>query len=124
MRYDSDKQHRQSIRLKGYDYSRFGTYFITVCTWQKECSLSKVNGDSVALKEVGRTVETVWHSLPERFSVQRDSLIIMPNHLHGILLLQDDLEKTATLGNVMRAFKSLSGIAGNRLLSRSERPFW
>ena len=125
MRYNPEKHHRQSVRLEGYDYSRVGLYFVTVCCWQKECLFGRVVSDTVELTEAGSLAERFWKEIPVRFpSVVLDEFVIMPNHLHGILqFTMRDNEKT-TLGSVMRAYKSLSAIAINRQLGRSERPVW
>jgi putative transposase len=122
--YDPDKKHRRSIRLKQFDYSRGHPYFVTVCTWQKECLLSNITNDTSVLTEVGTSVESVLASLPERYPVHLDAYVLMPNHVHMILFLMESIESGTPLGGILRAFKSRSAIGANRLLGRSDRPFW
>jgi putative transposase len=99
-------------------------YFVTICTWQKECLLSEVVGDAVALTDVGTVVEKALVELPERFPVRLEAFVLMPNHVHAVLFMAEQLESTVPLGQIVRAFKSKSAIASNRLLDRSDRPFW
>jgi REP element-mobilizing transposase RayT len=122
MRYDPEIHHRRSIRLPTYDYSRSGAYFVTLCTFQRELVLES--------QAVAAVVIETWRTLPIRFpSISLDEFVIMPNHFHGIIVLQRDVVQGAasgapTLGGVIRAFKSLSAIGANRTLGRSDRPFW
>jgi REP element-mobilizing transposase RayT len=90
MKYDSQKHHRRSIRLKGYDYTQVGAYFITICTWQGKCLFGDVVNNEVQLSHYGETVRLKWHYLPRRYPhVQLDAFVIMPNHVHGIIFLID-----------------------------------
>jgi len=76
--------HRRSIRLKGYDYSQSGAYFVTVCTKDRELYFEKYRG----LQEI---VRQQWEELPQRFlDLTLDEFIIMPNHIHGILIVEAD----------------------------------
>lgn len=89
MRYDPDKHHRRSIRLKGYDYSRPGAYFITICTQQRECLFGEVVDHAMQHNDAGRMVERWWGELTKKFpSAVLDTSVVMPNHLHGILFLK------------------------------------
>lgn len=88
MTYDPRKHHRRSIRLRGYNYSGGGAYFITICVQDKECLFGQVVDSEMTVNQAGQIVERVWHSLPRRFpAVVLDSFQIMPNHLHGILAI-------------------------------------
>jgi len=83
--------HRRSIRLKGYDYSQAGEYFVTIVTWQRECMFGDVVNGNVALNEFGRIVEKWWNQIPAHFpSVDTLTFVIMPNHIHGIIIINDD----------------------------------
>jgi len=76
--------HRRSIRLKGYDYSQSGAYFVTVCTKDRELYFEKYRG----LQEI---MGQQWEELPQRFlDLTLDEFIIMPNHIHGILIVGAD----------------------------------
>ncbi len=87
-RYDPDKHHRRSIRLKGYDYSTPGAYFITALVKNRECILSQIRDGNVTLSVLGEIVNQCWNDIPNHFpSVHLDAFVIMPNHLHGIIVL-------------------------------------
>jgi REP element-mobilizing transposase RayT len=83
-RYNPDTHHRRSIRLKNYDYSRKGAYFLTLCTFDRGCHFERFT-------QLRQIVETQWHRLPERFpGVVLDEFVIMPNHFHGIIVFCGD----------------------------------
>jgi putative transposase len=123
------------MRLPGYDYSQTAIYHITTCTHDRECLFGEVLEGTLVLNEAGAAVQRVWVGLPLRFpQVKLDAFVVMPNHVHGIIILQASASTTATeqdaassaptLGRVMRAFKSISAIRVNGVLSRSECPVW
>ena len=95
MTYNSNIHHRRSIRLKGYDYSQAGLYFITICVQDRKCLFGKITGASPAgaqmeLNEFGSVAYEQWQKLPERFTnIELDVFQIMPNHMHGIIVLTD-----------------------------------
>ena len=90
MSYNSKIHNRRSIRLKGYDYSQAGSYFITICCHNKECLFGKIEKDIMILNEYGNAAYTQWIQLTERFSnFELDTFQIMPNHMHGIIVLND-----------------------------------
>lgn len=90
MKYNPQKHHRRSIRLKGYDYTQTGAYFITICTWQRQCLLGEVVDGEMQLSRYGEAVKFNWDILPKRYDgVRLDAFIIMPNHVHGIIFLHD-----------------------------------
>ncbi|MGE5557822.1 MAG: transposase [Bacillota bacterium] len=85
------KLHKQ-YRLPGYDYSQSGTYFITVCTKDRECYLGKIVDDKMVLSETGKVAQMFWQEIPERFkNIRLDAWVIMPNHVHGILVVNGPL---------------------------------
>jgi putative transposase len=119
MPYDPNRHHRRSIRLKGYDYSQAGAYFITLCTQDRACLFGKVVNGEMRLNDAGRMVLAEWHRLPERFpQVVLDAFVVMPNHVHGILVITDPASTVGattrvaptrvapTVGNIIGAFKS------------------
>lgn len=88
MKYDPRIHHRRSIRLKGYDYARAGAYFITICTHDMKCMFGTVDNKEMILNELGEIAYNEWSKLPERFTnSELDVFQIMPNHLHGIIIL-------------------------------------
>jgi len=86
MVFDSDNHHRRSIRLKGYDYSQNGVYFITINIQNRECLLAKILSGKIVLSNAGEMIQTVWNQMPAYYrGVSVDEFIIMPNHIHGII---------------------------------------
>ncbi|MEK7369016.1 MAG: transposase [Planctomycetota bacterium] len=80
------KYHRRSIRLKGYDYSQAGAYFITICVKDRKYLLGEVVNGEIILSCIGKIVEKCWVEIPKHFPhVQLDQYVIMPNHIHGII---------------------------------------
>jgi len=75
--------------LKGYDYSQSGAYFVTICTWQRECIFGEIN-DAMKMNEYGVIVRDEWMRTEDvRPKVESDEFIIMPNHFHGILIVNN-----------------------------------
>lgn len=80
------KRNRRSIRLKGYDYSRAGAYFVTICTHNRECLFGTVADGKMVLNDQGRMVEKWVGELQNKFpDIRCDDSIIMPNHFHAII---------------------------------------
>jgi REP element-mobilizing transposase RayT len=80
MRYDPNFHHRRSIRLPAWDYRERGAYFVTICTHNRECTMSDPSLAGAVLK--------TWQSIPDHFpSASVDEFIVMPNHVHGIVWL-------------------------------------
>ncbi|MDP2852133.1 MAG: transposase [Gallionella sp.] len=129
--FDPGIHHRRSIRLRNYDYSQAGAYFITLCTQKRESLFGAVVGDVVQLNEAGRLVQNVWGALPEHYScVELDSFVVMPNHIHSIVVLngvgaqfiapssdQGAMNRAPTLGEIIRAFKARCTHGINQLRS-------
>ena len=91
MNYNPEKHHRQSIRLRGYDYTQEGAYYLTICCHQKRCLLGEIEDGVMHLNLVGATVKAVWDSLPRHFPlIELDAFVIMPNHVHGIIVITPD----------------------------------
>ena len=88
MVYNPEKHHRRSIRLKGYDYSRAGAYFVTVCVQNRECLFGEIAGRIMRPNGAGQMVGSVWDELPQYYpGVGTDEFVVMPNHIHGIIVL-------------------------------------
>jgi putative transposase len=85
---NENKYHRRSIRLKEYDYSSSGEYFVTICTYQKGCIFGEIINEEMHLNDYGKIVQEEWLRTAEmRGDVELDEFIIMPNHIHGIITL-------------------------------------
>lgn len=90
MKFDPDKHRRRSIRLKGYDYTQPGGYFVTIVTYQRDCLFGKIVGEEMRLNEFGKIADECWRAIPEHFpSVELGSYVVMPNHVHGIIVIND-----------------------------------
>jgi putative transposase len=86
--YNPNIHHRRSIRLKGYDYSQEGLYFITINTKDRECLLGKIINAEMVLNDAGKIANECWLEIPKHFpNVIMHEYIIMPNHVHGIIEL-------------------------------------
>ena len=84
--YNPDIHHRRSVRLKNYDYSQNGAYFVTICTHNRECLFGKVVEGEMVVNEYGAIAGEEWLQLEMRFpNVKLDAFQIMPNHIHGII---------------------------------------
>ena len=109
LKHQPDKRYRKSIRLRGYDYTRAGAYFITICTHHRECLF-----DDQVLRSV---VETQWRLLPIHFThLQLDEWVVMPNHLHAIVVIADDARRADGNGRGEAFAKSLSPHGAPRLV--------
>lgn len=79
---------RRSIRLRDYDYTTGGAYFITMCTRNRECLFGSVIDGNVLLNELGEIAASCWNAITEHFpDVEVDRFVVMPNHIHGILVI-------------------------------------
>lgn len=86
MRYDLDRHHRRSVRLRGYDYSQPGAYFVTVCTQDRACLFGAIVNGTVRLNDSGQIVHQEWlRTAKMRPNVELDAFVVMPNHVHGII---------------------------------------
>ena len=143
---------RRSNRLKGYDYSQPGGYFVTICTMNKTNNLGNVEDGRVILSFTGKTVEACWLGIPKHFpDLFLDEWVIMPNHMHGIIFILDAgrgeafaedpnqmMRRTAnasplrhpkgttpsSLGAIIQNFKSISTRKVNQLHDTPGNPLW
>ena len=100
MSYNPNIHHRRSIRLKGYDYSQSGLYFITICCQDRICRFGKIESGAMILNEYGQIAFDEWTKLPERYpNMLLDAFQIMPNHIHGIIVLNDATEMAVAPNN-------------------------
>ena len=134
MTYEPQKRHRRSIRLKGYDYSQAGAYFVTICTQNRACLFGEVVDGKMRLNEAGRMVLVEWNALSERFPVvELDAFVVMPTHIHGIIVITNDIvgaglvpaperattRVAPTIGDVVGAFKSRTTVLYTRGVKQS-----
>ncbi len=91
MIYNLDLYHRRSIRLKGYDYSQSGAYFVTICVQNRSCLFGEIIDKKMQMNAAGKMIDRWWNQLPQKFAnVELDDFIVMPNHLHGIIIVGAD----------------------------------
>ena len=140
---------RRSIRLQGYDYSQAGAYFVTIVAWRREMLFGEMvdgktpQGGHLVLNDFGRIVCEEWErTAAVRQHVDLGAFVVMPNHIHGILVFTDNLMNDVTvgatrrvaptrptlrsgsLGAVIGQFKSLVTKRINRLQNVAGRPIW
>jgi len=83
-----DKHNRRSIRLGGYDYAQPGAYFVTICTRDRESLFGHVVNGEMHFNEAGEIAQRCWEDIPAHFpSVKLDAFVVMPNHVHGIIVI-------------------------------------
>ena len=88
-------RERKNIRLKDRDYSSEGTYFITICCRERKSYFGKIENKQMNLSDIGSIASKYWIEIPQHFRhVRLDEFAIMPNHLHGILILDYSLVGT------------------------------
>lgn len=88
MKFDSQRLNRHSIRLKEYDYSSPGAYFVTLVVDHRVCSFGKIEDGWVILSGVGKIARKFWLEIPGHFDIVRlDEFVVMPNHFHGVIWL-------------------------------------
>lgn len=141
MAYNPKKHHRRSIRLSGYDYTQPGDYYITICTYKRQCWFGDVVNERVEYNHLGYIAYSFWKALPQRFShIELDAFIVMPNHLHGILIIGDLLNHiqpnntskkeqfgkpvVGSIPTVIRSFKSAVTKRINLMRRIPEPPVW
>ena len=123
----------RSIRLKEYDYSQAGAYFVTLCTKKGESIFGDIIDGIMRLNKSGLIIAETWQWLSEQYPyVELDTWAIMPNHFHGILFLLDERRggsrtaptKRKPLGRLIGAFKTVSTKRINELRDTPGQPIW
>ncbi len=100
MAYNPNIHNRKSIRLKGYDYSKAGLYFVTICCQNRECFFGEILNNEMILNDAGQMVDDEWLGLRERFpNIKLHEYIIMPNHFHAILEIVEATLVVASIDN-------------------------
>lgn len=148
MTYNSEIHHRRSIRLKGYDYSSAGAYFITICTHNHQClfgEFEEANGcchlseSGIILSDLGLVVYQEWLRTPVvRPQVQLDIFVVMPNHFHAIFRIipvgayshtplpahMSLQSPSRSIGAIVRGFKSAATKRINEIRCTPANPVW
>ncbi len=85
-----NKYRTKSTRLKHWDYSSNGAYYITICTKDRECFFGKIINKKMVLSEIGEIIKTFWLEIPTHYpNVKLDEFVIMPDHLHGLIFIDN-----------------------------------
>ncbi|GCL46445.1 MULTISPECIES: transposase [Microcystis] len=148
MTFDPEKHHRRSIRLRNYDYSQPGAYFVTICTYQKQSWFGEIKNGQIYLNQLGKIVADEWlKTCKIRPNFKLDEWVIMPNHFHGIVIINDysgddqslgardaplDLgardaplqQKPNSLSSCIAGFKSAVTKRINLLRQNTDTPIW
>lgn len=153
MKYNPNIHDRHSIRLRGYDYSQPGAYFVTICTYKKQCWFGEIRDGTMYRNQIGNLVAQEWLKSPQvRDNLKLDAWVVMPNHVHGIVWLietrrgatlappklapstfapptltppQQKLGRSPNhLGSFITGFKSSVTRQINQLRDNSELPIW
>ena len=104
MQKETGTSNRRSIRLKGDDYTQAGGYFVTICTHFRECLFGEVSEGKVILNAFGKVVQEEWEKTKQmRQGINLDAFIVMPNHIHGILILEGPPYSAGRRGTMHRA---------------------
>jgi len=144
MIYDPQKHQRRSIRLKGYDYSQPGAYFVTICTRNRESLLGEVVEEEMILNECGQVAAGCWVWLAKQYPyVELDEWVVMPNHTHSIVVLSGRggsrtaptrialtriaptrIAHTHPVGRLVGALKTVSTKRVNQMRHTPGAPLW
>ncbi len=135
--------YRRSIRLPGYDYRQSGVYFVTVCAYKKMCLFGQIRDGKLNLTELGATVAECWNQIDQvRDSTNLDAFVVMPNHIHGIIIIKnrDPAENAArtaqsaddtasrprsdSLGSIVGQFKRAVTLRSKSLDRAPDHPIW
>lgn len=142
---------RKSIPLKHYDYSLPGWYYVTICVKRHQCRLGEIQNGEMSLNQIGKIVHQEWiYTSDLREYVELDEFVIMPNHLHGIVIIKERVPSFSvtkniksrgvwpytptekkkfeshshSLGSIIRGFKSASIKKINKILGTLNKSFW
>lgn len=143
MKFDSQIHHRRSIRLKEYDYSQTGAYFITIVTQGRELLFGKIENEEMKFSQFGEIARDEWLKTAElrpNVKLYEDEFVVMPNHVHGIIWINENDDVGArrrrapteqfgkpTMGSlptIIRAYKSAVTYAINEMRNTHGAPVW
>ena len=144
MGFNKEIHHRQSIRLRGYDYSQAGAYFVTLCTHQRQLLFGEIVDGIMILNAAGVIVCNEWKKISAmRHDVSLGEFVIMPNHMHGIInvgehcmrpmnamhpISEDQksgrVQRAPTIGDIVRGYKSTVTKHIWELCGNNGQPVW
>jgi putative transposase len=135
-RFDSNQTSRRPLRLKEYDYSQGGAYFVTVCAKHRKMLFGDIVEEGMRLSPFGLVVKECWQDLPRHYhSLELDAFIVMPNHVHGIFMITGNpnvgaglkpapTSKRHALPEIVRALKPFSSRRINEIRRTPGTPVW
>ena len=124
MKYKNHKQYR----LKGFDYSGEGEYFVTICAKNHIRYFGKIENEKMILSDMGKIVEKIWSEIPNRFkNIVLDSFQVMPEHCHGIVIIKSHSQNIKLMNlihqvsktNIINDVPTKSGIENNPMELKS-----
>ena len=137
MSQDTKRHRRRSVRLPGYDYAQAGAYFVTVCSHDRICIFGEVGQGEMRPNVFGDIVTKCWHDLANHYSnIELDEFVVMPNHVHGIIVLADTVGagfkpaptnrpvRRHGLQEIVRAFKTFSARRFNGMRNTPGKRLW
>ena len=131
-----NKYRIESSRLKDWDYSSNGAYYVTICTKNRECVLSKIIDARIQLSSIGKIVKKYWMEIAKYFETTiLDEFVILPDHIHGIIIINNErcrdgvtpslhYRQRPTLGQIVGYFKYQSTKSINEFHNMIGVPFW
>ncbi|MCL2074306.1 MAG: transposase [Marinilabiliaceae bacterium] len=139
--FNPNIHHRRSFRLKGYDYSKAGFYFVTICCQNNVHRFGTIENGAMILNKYGQIVQMVWNELPQHYpNVQLGEFVVMPNHIHGIIIISyDNIARnvgagfkpaptqpapTHGLSEIVRGLKTFSARKINELRNSQGEKLW
>ncbi|MEM9955482.1 MAG: transposase [Chloroflexota bacterium] len=123
----SQYRRKNSLRPQGYDYSQSGAYFVTIAAYKRLYIFGQINDGTMTLSKLGTVITDCWKSIPtHNLCVELDAYVVMPNHMHGILVLQDSETHKVSLIHIINTFKgAVTRIARKSQLDIDlEHPVW
>ena len=142
-KYDSNKHHRRSIRLKGHDYTQPGAYFVTICTYQRQTLLGEIVDGAMVLNACGEIARDEWFKtaqIRDNVQLHEDEFVVMPNHLHGIIWIDKPVgatgpvaptkndflpgPKSGSIGAIIGQYKTVTTRRINQTLDSPGAPIW
>ena len=129
--YNPKIHNRKSLRLKGYDYSRAGLYFITICVQNRAPLFGKIINNDMILNDAGQMIDNEWLALSDRFqNIRLHEYAVMPDHFHSILeIVANDtagatlvVDQNKTLGDMVGAFESITTVKYIRAVKNNNWP--
>ena len=123
MKSGPQKHHRTSTRLKGYDYSLAGAYFITAVTYQREMLFGEIVHHEMKLNRRGEIVQAEWFAstnIRREIRLFPEEFVVMPNHIHGIVWILDD--ENASAVNLVATVRSNQIVAEGRVGATGQSP--